>query len=126
MCIRDRFLSTAKDSLKIASTTFVIPFAFVYSPELMTFPNLGLNVIPAIIEVLAIQIAASIACYGYCFRHLVGWERWVFTAITLSAFFYMTLAKNVYLLAALALTAAMMFWLISSRQKNVKQVDQSN
>jgi len=34
------FLKTAIDSIKIASTTFIIPYAFVFSPELMSFPNM--------------------------------------------------------------------------------------
>jgi len=109
------FLSTAKDSLKIASTTFVIPFAFVYSPELMSFPNMTLDVIPAIINVLAIQIAASIACYGYLFRSLVGWERWAFTIIAIAAFLNMALDQTVYLFVAIGLTVAMIAWLLIAK-----------
>ncbi|APX89042.1 hypothetical protein BV394_04285 [Brevirhabdus pacifica] len=84
------FLGTAKDSMKIALTTFVIPFAFVYSPELMTFPSFSWAVIPAIAEVLYIQWALSTASYGYLFRHLSGLERLGFAVASLAAFVGMT------------------------------------
>ncbi|MCP5374190.1 MAG: TRAP transporter fused permease subunit, partial [Hyphomicrobiales bacterium] len=72
------FLSTAWDSMKMAMTTFIIPFAFVFSPELMSFPHLTWKVLPAVLEVLAIQWTVSIAAYGYVFRPLAGWERLLF------------------------------------------------
>ena len=56
--------------MKIAATTFIIPFAFVYSPVLMSFPHLTWNVVPQILEVLAIQFTVSIAAYGYYLRNL--------------------------------------------------------
>jgi TRAP transporter 4TM/12TM fusion protein len=85
------FLNTAKDSLKIAMTTFIIPFAFVFSPELMSFPNMTWSVVPAILEVVFIQWSVSIASYGFFFRVLVGWERMVFAAVALLGFLGMTL-----------------------------------
>ena len=85
------FLNTAKDSLKIAMTTFIIPFAFVFSPELMSFPNMTWSVVPAILEVVFIQWSVSIASYGFLFRVLIGWERMVFAAVALLGFLGMTL-----------------------------------
>ena len=85
------FLNTAKDSLKIAMTTFIIPFAFVFSPELMSFPNMTWSVVPAILKVVFIQWSVSIASYGFFFRVLIGWERMVFAAVALLGFLGMTL-----------------------------------
>ena len=84
------FLGTAKDSMKIALSTFVIPFAFVYSPELMSFPSFDWAVIPAILEVLYIQWVLSTASYGYLFRLLSGWERLLHAAAAVMAFVGMT------------------------------------
>jgi len=111
------FLKTAIDSLKIASTTFVIPFAFVFSPELMSFPNMTLDVIPAIFEVLFIQITASIACYGHLFRHLMGWERWTFAIVAVAAFLNMALDQPLYLLVAVLMTVV---WLLIGNYRNSK------
>lgn len=93
------FLETAKDSMKIAMTTFIIPFAFVFSPELMSFPNMTWGVVPAILKVIFIQCSVSIASYGYICRHLVGWERWFFAVVAVLGFLGMTLDIQ-YLYAA--------------------------
>jgi len=85
------FLQTAKDSMKIALTTFIIPFAFVFSPELMSFPHMTWDVIPAILEVVFIQWSVSTASYGYMFRPLTGWERWIFAVAAGFGFLGMTI-----------------------------------
>jgi len=90
------FLATARDSMKMAATTFIIPFAFVFSPELMSFPNMTWNVVPAIAEVMAIQWTISIAAYGYIFRPLAGWERTLFAIAALCGFLGMTEVGNEY------------------------------
>ncbi|MEO0620726.1 MAG: TRAP transporter fused permease subunit [Pseudomonadota bacterium] len=101
------FLRTAGDSLKIAATTFIIPFAFVYSPDLMSFPNVTLDVVPALAEVLLIQLTVSIAAYGYLFRNLVGWERWAFLGVALLGFLGMTGQGDMYFVAQVAATLAL-------------------
>ncbi len=102
------FLATARDSMKIALTTFIIPFAFVFSPELMSFPNMTWSVVPAVVEVIAIQWTVSIASYGYIFRPLSAWERCVFAVAALAGFLTMTLGGAQYLaaFAVLFLTGA--------------------
>ncbi len=110
------FLSTAGDALRIAATTFIIPFAFVYSPELMSFPNMTWDVIPPLLEVLGIQFAASVAGYGYYLRGLVSWERWVFTVIALAGFLNMTLGDSIYLIVGVGLFALMTLYLLTSRK----------
>lgn len=110
------FLKTATDSMKIASTTFIIPFAFVASPELMSFPNMTWAVVPAFLEVVAIQCATSIAAYGYFLRNLNGWERLVFLAIGFAGFFHMMLDNSMYFFAGLAAFAAITGWLAMTRK----------
>ncbi len=93
------FLSTAKDSLKIALTTFIIPFAFVFSPELMSFPNISFDTIVAFFEVVFVQLAVSIASYGYMFKALNGWNRAGFALVALSGFLAFTLDARFWFLA---------------------------
>jgi TRAP transporter 4TM/12TM fusion protein len=112
------FLATARDSMKIASTTFIIPFAFVFSPELMSFPHVTWGLLPPLAEVLAIQFATSVACYGYFLRSLLPWERWVFGVIAVVGFLNMTLGDGYYLVTGSALLAAMTFWLMFSRNRS--------
>ncbi|MEM6548149.1 MAG: TRAP transporter fused permease subunit [Pseudomonadota bacterium] len=110
------FLRTAGDAMKIAATTFIIPFAFVYSPELMSFPNMTWLVVPAILEVLLVQITVSIAAYGYCLRPLVWWERWVFLAAALCGFLGMTANGTMFFFAQAGLAAATGAWLWTTRE----------
>jgi TRAP-type uncharacterized transport system fused permease subunit len=111
------FLKTAADSMKIAATTFIIPFAFVFSPELMSFPNLTWAVVPPFLEVLAIQYTVSVASYGHYLRRLSGWERCAFLAIALAGFFNMTLHEAVYFYVGLGLFIAMTAWIMASRSR---------
>lgn len=90
------FLDTAVDSLKIALTTFIIPFAFVFYPELMSFPNLTWAVVPAIAGVVFFQWTISIASYGYLFRPLGRWERGAFAIAAIAGFVGMAQSENMY------------------------------
>jgi len=83
------FWDTAKESMKLASTTFIIPFAFVYRPQLLEFPNLGWNVVPPLIEVLLIQWTSSIALFGYFRRTLSAVESSLFLALTILGYWAM-------------------------------------
>ncbi len=83
------FWDTCRESLKLAATTFIIPFAFVYRPQLLAFPNLDWNVVPPILEILLIQWISSIALFGYFRRELTGFERSLFAVLTLVGYWAM-------------------------------------
>ncbi|MEZ5909131.1 MAG: TRAP transporter fused permease subunit [Hyphomicrobiaceae bacterium] len=89
------FVETAIDSMKLALTTFIIPFAFVFAPELMSFPNVTLAVLREIGEVVLIQWLVSVAAYGYCFRDLNGLERMLFAVAGVLGFLAMTIGEGV-------------------------------
>jgi TRAP-type uncharacterized transport system fused permease subunit len=93
------FLATARDSMKIALTTFIIPFAFVFSPELMLFPNVTMGTLIAIIEVIFVQVAVSVASYGFLFRALNGLERIGYAMIALAGFLAFTYDENFWYFA---------------------------
>lgn len=83
------FGETCKESLKLAASTFIIPFAFVYRPQLLEFPNLGWSVVPPIVEILLIQWTTSIALFGYFRRPLTTVERCLFGALTVLGYWAM-------------------------------------
>lgn len=83
------FGETCKESLKLAATTFIIPFAFVYRPQLLDFPNVGWDVVPPLVEILLIQWTSSIALFGYFRRPLTGVERCLFGALTVLGYWAM-------------------------------------
>jgi TRAP transporter 4TM/12TM fusion protein len=83
------FWETGKESMKLAATTFIIPFAFVYRPQLLDFPNLGWNVVPPLVEVLLIQWTSSIALFGYFRRVLTPVERGLAYGVTVVGYWAM-------------------------------------
>jgi TRAP transporter 4TM/12TM fusion protein len=83
------FWDTARESLKLAASTFIIPFAFVYRPQLLDFPDVGWNVVPVLVEILLIQWITSIALFGYFRRTLAPIERVPFYALTILGYWAM-------------------------------------
>jgi TRAP-type uncharacterized transport system fused permease subunit len=75
--------------MKLAATTFIIPFAFVYRPQLLQFPDVGWNVVPPLAEILLIQWTSSIALFGYFRRPLGTFERVLFGALTVLGYWAM-------------------------------------
>lgn len=113
------FLQTAAESMKIAMTTFIIPFALVYSPELMSFPNLSWAVLPPLLEVLLIQISVSIAAYGYAFRGLLGWERWLVALAAFFGFLGMTEQGNGFFAGQAVLLISICGYAFATRRRGV-------
>ncbi len=107
------YWSTAKESLKLAATTFIIPFAFVYRPQLLDFPNVGWDVLPPLAEVLLIQWTSSIALYGYFRRSLSAPESVLFGVVTAIGYWAMITEAFYSTFVFLGATAALMLavWL---------------
>ncbi|MGH2830492.1 MAG: hypothetical protein ACREU7_11995, partial [Burkholderiales bacterium] len=93
---------------KLASTTFIIPFAFVYRPQLLDFPDLGWNVVPPLVEILLIQWTSSIALYGYFRRALTPVESALFGVVTVVGYWAMITEPLYSTFVFLGATAAVM------------------
>lgn len=99
------FLETAIDAMKLMLTTFVIPFAFVYYPSLMSFPHLKWEVLVPIITCLLLQWTVSVTCYGYFWRDLNALERWLFGCVSVAGYGALTdrgIYSNILFVALLA------------------------
>ncbi len=104
-----RFLATAVDAMKLSVTTFIIPFAFVFHPQLLSFPDLTWSVLPPLVLVIVLQWTVSAAAYGYCRRSLGPAERWAFALVSLAGFVAIVVeggAAKLVFVALLALTLA--------------------
>jgi len=104
------FWETGMHSMKLAATTFIIPFAFVFNPELMAFPDVSWKMAGAVAEVLIVQTTSSIYLYGYFRRELSALERYGFLAAVLLGYGAIMTPEPVYTYAAYGLTAALMAW----------------
>ena len=80
------FLGTTLDAMKLMLTTFIIPFAFSYHPQLLKFPNIGWDVLPPVALIIVLQITTSITCYGYFFGQLTWIDRCMFALLTVAGF----------------------------------------
>jgi TRAP transporter 4TM/12TM fusion protein len=118
------FWDTGMQAMKLAATTFIIPFAFVFNPELMAFPNISWKMVLAVMEVLVIQWTSSIYLYGYFKRELNAYERYGFLAAVMLGYTSMMRPEVVYTVLAYVLTIALMTWVWihpEARQKPVME-----
>ena len=104
------FWETGMHSMKLAATTFIIPFAFVFNPEIMAFPNISWKMIWAVAEVLIVQSTSSIYLYGYFRRELTTIERYGFALAVLLGYTAIMRPEVVYTYLAYGLTIGLMAW----------------
>jgi TRAP-type uncharacterized transport system fused permease subunit len=105
------FLETALNAMKLMLTTFVIPFAFVYYPSLMSFPNLGWDILVPLVTVLVLQWTVSVACYGYYRRDLSAFERALFGLASFAGYAALTDRGILSNIVFAAILAAVMAWI---------------
>ena len=98
-------MGTAIEAMKLMLTTFIIPFAFAYHPQLLHFPNLGADVIPPLLLVVFLQATTSAFCYGYLFVKLTQFDRWLALALTIAGLALLTGWAKVELSIFLVLAA---------------------
>jgi TRAP transporter 4TM/12TM fusion protein len=113
------FYDTAVNAMKIAGTTFIIPFAFVFNPDLLSFPDLNIDVIIPIVEVLFMQTLVAFATYGYCFKWLSKVERWAFSVWSVFGFWALTSNDRSVTFDVILLSSAllMIYWCWFSSRK---------
>jgi TRAP transporter 4TM/12TM fusion protein len=104
------FWETGVHAMKLAATTFIIPFAFVFNPELMQFPNFSWRMAWAVVEVLIVQWTSSVYLYGHFVRPLTGLERSGFGVAVLLGYAAIMLPEALYTYLAVGVTAALVGW----------------
>jgi TRAP transporter 4TM/12TM fusion protein len=104
------FWETGMHAMKLAATTFIIPFAFVFNPELMAFPNVSPKMAWAVIEVLIVQGTSSIFLYGYFRRTLTVAERCASFIVVLLGYTAIMRPEVLYTYLALGSTLGLLAW----------------
>lgn len=113
------FFGTAVDAMKLMLTTFIIPFAFAYHPQLLQFPNIGWDVVPPILLVLFLQLTTSAACYGYLFAKLTAFDRWLAVAVTVFGLLLLDSVGANEIIAVILLCIAMAGRILVLRRQRV-------
>lgn len=104
------FWDTGMHAMKLAATTFIIPFAFVFNPVIMTFPNVSWKMATAVAEVIVVQLMSSIFLYGYFRRSLNVVERFVSFIVVLLGYTAIMRPDTMYTYVALGSTAVFLAW----------------
>ena len=104
------FWETGLHAMKLAATTFIIPFAFVFNPVLMAFPKFSVDMAAAVAEVLVVQVTSSVFLYGYFMRRLGWFENLGFLAAVLLGYTAIMRPEALYTYIAYGWTAALMAW----------------
>lgn len=73
-------MKTSVISFRLAICSFILPFMFVYNPELL-MEGSGINLVLAIISAIAGTVAISIAAQGYMYSSLKVWKRILLFAV---------------------------------------------
>ena len=110
------FLSTAKDAIKIALTLSSF-LCLCFSPELMSFPDVTLETLIAVAEVIFVQVAVSVASYGFLFRSLNGVERAAYAVVALSGFLGFTFDTNFWYVAISLFIMISSYIFLAKKQK---------
>lgn len=73
-------IKTALNATKLAIGAFIIPYVFVYNPQMLLIDTTIWNALPICVTALIGMFALSAALEGYCFRHESILERAIFAA----------------------------------------------
>ena len=112
------FWDTGIHAMKLAATTFIIPFAFVFNPTLLAFPNISWEMLSAVAEVLVVQWTSSVFLYGYFRRSLNAVERFASFIIVLLGYTAIMRPEGAYTYFALGSVAGFMAWVWAYRRRS--------
>lgn len=104
------FLGTTVDAMKLMLATFIIPFAFIYHPEILSFPNLTWGVVLPVLLILCVQTCSAACAYGYFLQDLGGFKRLAFGLTAVAGFIVIVNEQTVTWVAFLIILVATLAW----------------
>jgi TRAP transporter 4TM/12TM fusion protein len=113
------FWETGIHSMKLAATTFIIPFAFVFNRDLMAFPNLSWWMLRGVVEILVVQAISSIFLYGYFRRSLTVPERFASFIVVMLGYTALMHREPIYTYVAAASATAFLAWVWATPRATV-------
>jgi TRAP-type uncharacterized transport system fused permease subunit len=109
------FLGTAVEALKLSIPTFLIPFAFIYNPDLLIFPKVTLAGYGAFIIVFLAMFWLAVALHGFFLRRLRVIERLVSVLVSLFGMWYLIDHSRYQLVCFLIIGGLVGLWIRFSR-----------
>jgi TRAP-type uncharacterized transport system fused permease subunit len=109
------FWGTSVESFKLVVPAFVVPFAFIYHPELLAFPKNSPSVLLSIAAVAGVQFIVSVVLYGFFRRRLGIMERGAFALAGVPGMVYLVNPDLFYLWVFVAAGGAMVLWVVRGK-----------
>jgi TRAP transporter 4TM/12TM fusion protein len=116
-----RFWDTGVHAMKLAATTFIIPFAFVFNPELLAFPDFSWRMLGAVAEVLLVQLMSSVFLYGYFRRDLNPAERFFAFVVVMLGYTAIMRPDTVYTYLGLGSSGLFIAWVWATARASAHQ-----
>ena len=110
-------------SLKVALAMFILPFLFVYNPELLAFPKVSWDLLAVTVLVVLVQWCICCCQFGYMYRRLGIAERLVLFIVGVVGFVSLLFADWPLRLAfaAAALAISVYFYLSARTSQTAAQ-----
>jgi len=110
------FVETSIEAIKLVLPAFFVPFAFIYHPELLSFPNNTLAVFIPLLAVLAVQWNWSVVAYGFFGRKLKPHELIPFIVVLLIGTYFLFVPDRIYFYMLMAASVIeVILWIMMKR-----------
>jgi len=119
------FLGTARESLRIALPTFLIPYIFIWNPELLEFPKLSWLALWSFVATLMAMFVFSVALFGFFKRRMSTLERIGALICAFLGMWYMLNHSHLLLAAFLACSSILILWIVFTEKKYAVSRDQA-
>jgi len=109
------YLGTAREALKLAVPTFVIPYAFIFNPSLLEFPKISVSALIAFLLTFLVMLCCSITIYGFFLRRIKIMERILFGVSSVLGISYLITNGTYHLAMFLGFSALSVLWTLLSK-----------
>mgnify|MGYP002623557582 CR=1 FL=1 len=114
-------MKTAMVSMRLGIATYVVPFIFIYHPDLLLGQGNNASGMLYFLFACFAVYAFAVASVGYLFRHVALWERAVWGVISI----LLIIPEIISSVVGLAAFAAMMFYMYKTRKSSISVEDET-
>ncbi len=119
------FWGTAREALRIALPTFLIPYAFVFNHQLLDFPRMSAKGIWIFIVTLIAMFFFSVGLFGFFRRKLLNIERYIALIFTGLAMVYLVNGSLALLVIFLLSGVCFVLWAILTEKRYKSSIIQN-
>jgi TRAP transporter 4TM/12TM fusion protein len=111
------FLGTARESLRIALPTFLVPYIFIFNQGLLEFPHMSWTGFWAFVTTLMVMFMFSVGLFGFFKRRLSRLERIGALVCATLGLWYLFSHSIILVAAFLGCSMVLIFWAVLTGKK---------